>query len=366
MVISTQTHKIGDCIELLRNVHADSIDVVITSPPYYMLRDYGVDGQIGMEPTVGEYHDRLLAVTSEIKRVMKPSGVLFWNHGDSYGGHQGRGKGKGNERDQMILQKKPGAKCLMMQNERLIMRMIDEHGFILRNRIIWNKSNGMPSSVSDRFSNKYEPIYMLVKREKYWFDLDTVRVDGSVITKARQSKPTDCYGNGSVSGETARYAVGIHHAGKNPGDVWTIPTHPYPESHFATFPPDLIEPLIKAACPAEICPVCGHIRERIVKKEVISPRTTNGIKNSNTKYYVTRCGDAVKNTVGWTSCDCNGGWVSGTVLDPFCGSGTVLEVCRKLNRNAIGFELNPNYEPLIRKRSMAHTPPLETFCNQEK
>jgi DNA modification methylase len=390
MTVSSQTYEIGDCIELLRCVPADSIDTIVTSPPYYFLRDYQVDGQIGLEPTLEEYHDRLLEVTAEIKRVMKPTAVLFWNHGDSYGG-------SGNTT----------AKCLTMQNERLIMRMIDEQGFILRNRIIWHKSNGMPSSVRDRFANKYEPVYMLTKSKKYWFDLDAVRVPakyaevwsrkgGDAGTPHAQNNPRAHYGRTQKEvkrTENAQKAYkpngmrdppggskapnAFHSLGKNPGDVWTINTKPYPESHFATFPTTLIDPMIRAACPAEICPDCGHIRARIVDREFVPQQDVSaekGVRGANdqkpmdasNQWQGVPRGITSIETTGWTACSCGAGWVTGTVLDPFCGSGTVLEVCRKLNRNAIGFELNPDYETLIRERSMAHTPHIETYFDQEK
>lgn len=292
--MTQQIYKIGDNIELMRKMPSESVDTIITSPPYWGLRDYGVEGQTGLEDTIEEYHDRLLKVAAECMRLLKPTGIMFWNHGDSYGGSGGSG-GDYNEGGLREGQKKVGKslnttpKCLTMQNERLIIKMIDEQGWILRNRIIWNKSNGMPSSVSDRFSNKYEPVYMLVKNQRYFFDLDAVRV---------------AYKNPDVGEPYKKNTSHQNTQGKNPGDVWTIPTKPYTGSHFATFPTTLIKPMIKSACPE-----------------------------------------------------------GGTVLDPFCGSGTVLEVCRKLDRNAIGLELNPDYESLIRKRSMADTPSLASYAD---
>jgi hypothetical protein len=302
---------------------------------------------------------------------------MFWNHGDSYGGNQGRGAGKGNEHSQMISQRNNGDKCLAMQNERLIIRMIDEQGWILRNRIMWHKPNGMPSSVTDRFSNKYEPVYMLVKSKKYWFDLDAVRKPYSPDSEGRASRAKTLHTQtGStitnlnkhrrfdtppeVNALQKGHTTECNPLGKNPGDVWTIPTQPYPESHFATFPTALIEPMIKAACPAEICPMCGLARVRITDSSTTGgdddrPNTTIAAVRGK------RAGDAMHITIGWTSCNCNAGWIAGTVLDPFCGSGTVLEVCRLLNRNAIGLELNPEYEPLINERSMSHTPPLTAY-----
>jgi len=375
VIHTTQKCLIGDACGLLRETPDESVDTVITSPPYWGLRDYGAEGQIGLEPTLAEYHERLLEVTAECMRVLKPTGVMFWNHGDSY-------------KD----------KCLTIQNDRLIIRMIDEQGWILRNRNIWHKTNGMPSSVQDAFSNKYEPVYMLVKSKKYWFDLDAVRVPAKYVevwsrkgagkdTPYAQNNPRSRWGltkheiatqrtSGSYSDPLHQKPV--HPSGmKNPGDVWTIPTHPYSDAHFAVFPVALVEPLVKAGCPAEICPVCGHIRDRIVDREFVSQQDVSvdkGVRGANDQKPMDASnqwqgfprGTTAHHTTGWTSCDCGAGWVAGTVLDPFCGSGTVLEVCRKLNRNAIGFELNPEYEPLIMERSMSHTPPLTAYFGVER
>lgn len=304
MIHTTQECQIGDNVELMREMESDSIDTIVTSPPYWGLRNYNVGGQIGLEPTLDEYHARLLEVTAECMRVLKPTGVMFWDHGDSY-----------------------GDKSLDMQNERLIIRMIDDQGWILRNRIIWSKSNAMPSSVADRFSNKYEPVYMLVKSKKYWFDLDAVRVpfkDASEVQYRKKLRANKEYNvkepyktNTPYKHNTARItsqespnrmwddAESLERqiaAGKNPGDVWTIPTQPTSFAHFATFPTALIETMIKVGCPEE-----------------------------------------------------------GTVLDPFAGSGTVGEVARKLNRNAILLELNPEYKKLISKRIMEDMPPLTAY-----
>jgi len=173
---TTQECRIGDARKLLGEMPDESVDLIATSPPYWGLRDYQVDGQIGLEPTLEEYHERLLEVTAECMRVLKLTGVMFWNHGDSYNSHStGKGNVGGieskrkNKQDNIVCGKgHPNVpdKCLTMQNVRLIMRMIDEQGWILRNRIIWSKTNSMPSSVQDRFSNKYEPVYLLVKSNK--------------------------------------------------------------------------------------------------------------------------------------------------------------------------------------------------------
>lgn len=354
MMHTTQECRIGDAYKLLCEMPDESADTVITSPPYWGLRDYGVDGQIGLEPTLEEYHERLLEVTAECMRVLKPTGVMFWDHGDNYQN-----------------------KCLTMQDARLIIQMIDKQSWILRNRNIWYKPNGMPSSTPDRFSNKYEHVYILVKSKKYWFDLDAVRVphrDGSMNrwrnggedtgkTKFNKSTPDTAVGNLRNASNPLR---------KNPGDVWTIPTQPYPDSHFATFPTALIEPMIRVACPAEICPVCGLARERIIDREFVLQQDVSadkGIRGANDQKPMDDSnqwqgfprGTTAHHTIGWTDCGCGAGWIAGTVLDPFAGRGTVGEVCRNLNRNWIGLELNPDYEKLIKGSCMAHTPPLTAY-----
>ena len=181
----------GDALEELKKFPDNSIDTIITSPPYWGLRDYGIEGQLGLEPTLDLYLEHLLETTAELKRVLKPTGVMFWNHGDCYGGsfqNYGNRTGgqrrkntrsfnrEGNPKERISPTAYYTAKCLALQNYRLILKMIDNQGWILRNTIIWHKPNHMPSSVKDRFANSYEPIFMLVKNKKYWFDLDAVRL----------------------------------------------------------------------------------------------------------------------------------------------------------------------------------------------
>src|SRR3990167_2205731 len=174
----------GDSLEVLKTLPTDSVDCIITSPPYYGLRDYGVDGQIGLEKSLAEYLDRMLAITAELKRVLKFTGTLWWNHGDSYAG-SGMGGGdtgfsKERHRPELLsyktgknkrpLNKENPTKSLLLQAHRLAIRMIDEQGWILRNQLIWHKPNCMPSSVKDRFTVDFEPIFFFTKSKKYWFE----------------------------------------------------------------------------------------------------------------------------------------------------------------------------------------------------
>jgi len=311
-MIEINTIYQGHTLEVLKTFPDEFVDCIITSPPYWGLRDYGVKGQIGLEPTLEEYISNLLQITAELKRVLKPTGVMFWNHGDCYGG-SGCGKGdyrNNNKRNISNInlycwkpnpQLKLTPKCLALQNYRLILRMIDEQGWILRNTIIWHKPNGMPSSVKDRFANKYEPVFMLVKNKKYWFDLDAVRVPHKTINELKKRKVLDNKGNYEVRKDLCRSRDEYYSPlGKNPGDVWRIPTQPFPEAHFATFPERLVEPMIKAGCPED-----------------------------------------------------------GIILDPFMGAGTTALVALKLNRSFIGIELNPEYIKIAEKR-------IEPYLKQTK
>src|SRR3990167_4221203 len=172
----------GDSMEVLKTLPDESVDCIITSPPYYGLRDYSVDGQIGLEKTLDEYLTKMLAITAELKLVLKKTGTLWWNHGDSYGTGSGAGIRDGKQatnrgtQTNENWQKKgkasiPGyEKSLLLQAHRLVIRMIDEQGWILRNTIIWHKPNCMPSSVKDRFTVDYEPIFFFTKSKKYWFE----------------------------------------------------------------------------------------------------------------------------------------------------------------------------------------------------
>jgi len=366
----------GDTLIVLKTFPDDYFDTIITSPPYWGLRDYGVKGQIGLEKTLLEYIEKLLSITAELKRVLKPTGVLFWNHGDCYGSHRDWNRSDIALKKQLAGGGKRQAikgyeKCLMLQNYRLILCMVDDQGWILRNDIKWFKPNHMPSSVKDRFANSYEPVFMLVKQQKYWFDLDAVRQPyteplnrwGGPSLKKGTSR-TKGYADMQKIGNSSALRVGRNmrpiEAGKNPGDVWKIPTQPYSAAHFATFPEKLIEPMIKSTCPQWICKKCGKARERIIKPtEEYAKRLGKAWHNHKEdgkrgqRYSREIAGvpcSAEYKTVGWTDCGCNAGWTPGVVLDPFMGAGTTALVARSLGRNYIGIELNPEYIKIANQR----------------
>jgi len=385
-------------LDALKEIPDDSIDTIVTSPPYWGLRDYGEDtktqwpddwfGQLGLEPTLDMYIEHLLQVTKELKRVLKLTGVMFWNHGDCWGSSPpGNSKENieqwANKGDGLIGRKfnrygdfkKPQSikqKCLALQNYRLILRMIDEQGWILRNIIIWYKPNAMPSSVKDRFSNRYEPVFMLTKRKKYWFDLDVVRQKYKQTTIERCKYPVGGYGSlvGSqeIRGASKLGARAMFYPeksiGKNPGDVWAIATQPFPEAHFATFPEKLVEPMIRCACPKWICKKCGKARARITKTEYHNQKIGKTEKyNPKNKMLGTNVtygrGEVERQTIGWTDCGCNAGFDAGIVLDPFAGAGTTLVVAKRLGRHYIGIEIKKEYCEMAERR-------LESVVCQEE
>ena len=188
----------ADSLTFLKEMPSESVDLCITSPPYYGLRNYGVEGQIGLEKTFDEYLEKILLITAEIKRVMKPTATFFLNMGDCFGGVKiGKTDKKCSDyiKEAQIGLKKdlPGfEKCMLMQPERLAIKMIDEQGFILRNKIKWckqvllykerkTKGSVMPTSVKDRFNESGEELYFFVKSKKYYFDLDAVRLPNQVV-----------------------------------------------------------------------------------------------------------------------------------------------------------------------------------------
>ncbi len=338
------------------------VDCIITSPPYWGLRDYGEEGQIGLEPTLNDYLEHMLFVTAECKRILKPTGVMFWNHGDCYGTGSGAGSREGTKQatnkgsnyyeDTGKKAVRGYEKCMMLQNYRLLIQMIDSQGWILRNDIKWVKPNSMPSSVKDRFANGYEPVFMLVKSQKYWFDLDAVRKPytepmnrwGGDNLKANGQSDWD-KGTGQATYRDRNMRP--NPAGKNPGDVWTIPTQPFPESHFATFPEKLVETPIKAGCPKEICKKCGKARERITETKYIkdSNRFVNKKDSMSCPAGLNQdsSGHNEIKTIGWTDCGCGKGFRHGIVCDIFHGSGTTGKVARKLGRKYIGIDIKKEY-----------------------
>lgn len=260
-----------------------------------------------------------------------------------------------------------------------ILAELQRMGWYLRQDIIWSKPNPMPESVRDRCTKSHEYIFMFAKSEKYYFDADSIKTEGlnpidDIKRKERVSPDNKSNPDNLKNGirhknlEAKRQQLNSLHKSRAEGkeweneggkankrSVWTVTTKPYAEAHFATFPEDLIVDCIKAGCPEFICITCGKPREKIIEKKYITHNNWYGDKTSASKTSRGKQGKAYREIVdeqitGLTDCNCGVGFSSGTVLDPFGGAGTTAIVSRKLNRNFILFELNPDYIKIAEER----------------
>ena len=227
----------GDCREKLKELPDESIDCIVTSPPYWGLRDYGVDNQLGTEKKLTDYVNNLADVFDECKRVLKKTGTAWLNIGDSY------------------AQKDLKAKDLCLIPFRVALEL-QQRGWYVRSDIIWANPNPMPESVRDRPTKSHEHIFLLSKSKNYYYDIDAIRepLAQSSIPRLNQdikNQKGTTRANGGKKTNGNFKAVGNIKKGRNKRDVWTITTKPYKEAHFATFPKDLIEPCIKAGCPKD-------------------------------------------------------------------------------------------------------------------
>lgn len=306
------TVLLGDVREQLATLDAGSVQCVVTSPPYYGLRDYGVDGQIGLEASPAEYVAEMVGVFRDVRRVLADDGVLWLNIGDSYNSAPlGRFSGGGSAMvgrdlsghatsgavDKLAASGLPPKNLLGIPWQ--IAFALQDDGWVLRNEVIWHKTSGMPESITDRLSKQHEQVFLFVKAQRYHFDLDAIRrpaADSSVARARTASSVSTRVGSQTYPGEQRTEfqrwnPENLLTKGANPGTVWSLPTQPFPGAHFATMPAALARRCVLAGCP---------------------------------EY--------------------------GTVLDPFAGSGTTLMVARQLGRKSIGVELNPQYVDIIRGR----------------
>lgn len=294
----------GDALQSLRQLPDQSINCVVTSPPYWGLRDYGTEGQIGLEPTPESYVAAMVGVFEEVRRVLRNDGTLWLNLGDTYAGG-----GRGGNPNESAFRKQATNQGSLIAPTPIpsgykpkdligipwrVAFALQSAGWYLRSDIIWHKPNPMPESVTDRPTKSHEYLFLLSKSERYYFDGGSVREPMSAASKSRYEYSFGGDKNNQLLKDGLRTrVVGTREEtdGRNIRTVWSINTTSYPEAHFATFPPALVKPCILAGCPK-----------------------------------------------------------GGIVVDPFAGSGTTLAVAIKLGRRAIGIELNPEYVKLIEKR----------------
>ena len=308
---------VGDCVESMKALPDQSINCCVTSPPYFGLRDYGVDGQIGLEKTPEEYVAKMVEVFREVRRVLRDDGTLWLNIGDSYAGSGGAGNQykpggiaktgtnapstwSAEYKTKPVTQRLAGFKSKdLIGIPWMLAFALRSDGWYLRQEIIWHKPNPMPESVKDRCTKAHEQIFLLSKSPRYYFDSEAIKEDavggqsGKAASfkregsKREQTMPGQAYGTHIPEREDVAY----NGEKRNRRSVWSVATRPYKGAHFATFPPALIEPCILAGCPAD-----------------------------------------------------------GVVLDPFGGSGTTAGVAIANGRNAILCELNADYCSLVEGR----------------
>lgn len=338
---------VGDIRDRLADLPAHSVDCVITSPPYYQLRDYGVRGQLGLEPDVGGWVDALKLALTGLTRVLKPTGSLWLKVGDTYSRHAKYGA---------------SPKGLMLAPERLLVALSDA-GWIVRNKVIWAKTNPMPHSVGDRLNNGYDVVYFLTRSSHYFFDLDAIRLPHRSLSTGRRGTtyPPDMSsaplwrqrggGNRGLAAQKGRGDVG-HPLGKNPGDVWQIPSASFRGAHFATFPPALVEKPLLATCPELICTHCSTPFKRISRsrRETIGRDRGPIRKEPRVLRYERRYTVIRERGTLLPVCQCAGGAEPGVVLDPFFGAGTVGVVAERHGRDWVGIEINPNYAEIAKQR----------------
>ena len=305
----------GDCLDVLKTLPDKCVHCCVSSPPYWGLRDYGVDGQLGLEKTPDDFIDKLVDIFRDVRRVLRPDGTCWVNLGDSYtgikGNTRGDGAGGGKERGEVIgfggignngvpvgLKPKeivgiPWRFALAAQAD----------GWYLRQDIIWHKPNPMPESVTDRCTKSHEYIFLLTKSPRYWYDHEAIKEEGAGVSGG------GCFGKQHDTEGTmaqSRTYDRPNYSKKNKRSVWTVNTYSFPEAHFATYPPKLIEPCIRAGCPE-----------------------------------------------------------GGIVLDPFMGAGTTGLVAYQNRRDYIGIELNPEYKAMAERRLQNEKDKLALFAEAE-
>lgn len=260
----------GDALATLRQMPDQSANCVVTSPPYWGLRDYGEPGQYGTEPTPTEYVETMRTVFSEVRRVLASDGTLWLNLGDTYAGKANAGSSVGQTRRADRARLIPARvnatgeapyKSLLMIPERVAWALVDD-GWCLRNKITWYKPNAMPESVTDRLAARTELVFMLTKSSRYWFDLDAIRELHTMEQRRRTvthnyDPPSPHPEHRGLHRVRSGKASDGHPAGRNPGDyweadpdlvsdLWTIPTQPFAQAHFAVFPTTLAERCVRA------------------------------------------------------------------------------------------------------------------------
>lgn len=364
--------EFGDCRDIMTRWASEGVKVqtCITSPPYYGLRDYGHDGQIGLEETPEEYIEAMVEVFRCVRNILADDGTVWLNIGDSYYNYRpGKGQALVKQSVSNTKQDLPdtcarrGNKLDGLKEKDLIgipwmlALALRADGWYLRQDIIWHKPNPMPESVADRCTKAHEYIFLLSKNPHYYYDNEAIKEPS--LTNDKNVRDRDTTRLNNTPGRTRMGGLKTNdYEMKNKRSVWTVTTKPYKGAHFATFPPDLIEPCVLAGTSEKgHCPECGAHWVREVEKvagtSIECPKTQashearGGVGKSTGT--VGKSGgsriDGYTKTIGWKpSCECGHEPVPDIVLDPFMGSGTTAGVALKNDRQYMGCELNPEYK----------------------
>ncbi|GAA1771660.1 site-specific DNA-methyltransferase [Nostocoides vanveenii] len=323
---------VGDALATLRTLPTGSVDQVLTSPPYFRLRDYDARGQLGLEGHVDQWVSELVDVAVEVKRVLVSTGTFWLNVSDTYSTHAREGSPR---------------KSLLLGPERLALALVSD-GWRLRNKIVWQKANPMPHSVTDRLTCTWEALFVFTKQDRYFFDLDAIRVPHlSKAGPARSGRPVRTKRE-QWRGPNTDDATGLvrlkhlgrvgHSLGKNPGDVLRIPSSNYRGSHHATFPVALAELAIRAGCPEARCLVCRLPYRRGIFQTAAGSREVSGRGDLR------------------PTCECGTAAEPGLVLDPFMGAGTTALGAIENRRDWAGIELSPHFAAEAEQRIAEYAP----------
>lgn len=369
----------GDAKEKLSEIPDETVQTAVTSPPYWGLRDYDAEGQIGLEPTPEEYVENLVDVFRELRRTLRPDGTFWLNIGDSYYNYRpGKGQDMGKQSVASTKQDLP-EDCPRRANrieglkEKDLVGIpwrvafaLQEDGWYLRSDIIWNKPAPMPESIKDRPTSSHEHVFLFAKNKNYYYDHEAIK-EPTVSSAARRASIKDHFGSHTSGDEKEAQNGNSYMRGspkKNKRDVWEVSTKPSGFAHFAVYPLELVEPCVKAGTSAfGQCKSCGAPYERVLEEEKVKRNREERFTESKFQHAqgLRGCSSdhvgTTSETVGWKqTCDCDTDDVERqTVLDPFSGAATTGIAALKHGRRYVGIEINEDYIELSKERIRDHT-----------
>ena len=366
--MSAATLHIGDVFDVMASLPDNSVDLVLTSPPFLALRSYLPDDhpdkakEIGSEPTPAEFLDTLLRLTAEWERVLAPHGSIAVELGDTYASSGGndfaprgrRGNGPGWPLDKSMCGIPHLYHLSLAYGRNLLTGEPSPAGqWRIRNVVAWVRPNPPVGALGDKYRPATSYITIATRARDRWFDLDAVRTIGNEPPKVRTYSANNSGAQNAKSGWTGPGSGADNPAGAPPLDWWEVPTEPYIGSHYATWPRKLLGRPIESMCPREVCTACGEPRRRMVDVQGLAGRDSLGADNDRGVGLQGKrppMPEITRTTTGWSDCGCGAPFRTGIVLDPFAGSGTTLAVATGLGRDAIGIDLDARNAELARDR----------------